>query len=95
MKDPCRRKNIAKLRINAHKLKIETGRFKNKNKYIKPEDKICDNCEFDRPEEEFYFLIICPKYKSLRNTLFEYCIETNKYFLNYNDENKFLMDHVL
>ena len=90
MKDPYKRKIIAKLRISAHKLEIKTGRFTNINKYIKPEDMICDNYELDRPEDEFHFLIICPKYKSLRNTLFEYCIEANKYFKNYNDENKFL-----
>ena len=71
---------------------MEVKPFTNRNKYIKPEERIlCDNCELDRPEDEFHILIVCPiKYKSLRNTLFEFCIETNKYFLNYNDENKFL-----
>ena len=46
----------------------------------------------DRSEDDFHFLIICPKYKSLRNALFEYCIETNTYFLNYYNENKSSVD---
>ena len=35
-----KRKYIAQLRISAHKLKIETGRYNSHNAYINPEERI-------------------------------------------------------
>ena len=58
------KKNIDKLGISAHKFEnrnVEVKPFTNRNKYIKPEERIlCDNCELDRPEDEFHILIVCP-----------------------------------
>ena len=58
------RKNITRLRISAHKLRIETERFNNKLKYIPPEMRTCLNCNRKETEDEFHVVITCPKYSS-------------------------------
>ena len=70
-------KNITRLRISAHKLRIETERFNNKLQYIPPEMRTCLNCNREETEDEFHVVIACPKYSSLRDDLFQnakYCL---------------------
>ena len=61
------RKNFSKLRISAHNLAIETGR------YTKPvetprEKRTCFYCK--EIETEFHFIQICPLYSTLRENLY-------------------------
>ena len=43
-----KRRKISQLRLSAHNLKIETGRFDSKNIYVPPELRQCDYCNFNR-----------------------------------------------
>ena len=85
-----KRKFIARFRISAHKLKIETGRYNSNNCYIKAEDRKCIQCDTNSMEDEFHFLIDCDKYESLRNDLFSKCETKNKHFNKYDKHDKFL-----
>jgi len=56
-------KEICKIRICAHKLNIESGRYRN----IERAERKCTLCNDNVIEDEFHFIIQCPKYKDLRN----------------------------
>lgn len=57
------RNNLTKIRISAHSLAIETGR------YSKPKtpqnERLCKFC-INKVEDEYHFLFICPQYNQLR-----------------------------
>ena len=74
----------------AHKLRIETGRFNNKLKYVPPEQRLCEYCSMNKIEDEYHYLVECPLYKDNRSKLFSYIIEENKYFPVYNGIQKFI-----
>ena len=59
---PTYRNAVAKLRISAHQLLIETGRHRN----IDRNDRKCTLCNLDQIEDEFHFILICPFYKDIR-----------------------------
>ena len=90
LNDIERRKNIAKLRISAHKLNIEMERFNNKNSYNPPELRFCKNCEANKTKDEFHFIIECNKYQTLRDELFKKSIIHNKHFKDYDNGDKFI-----
>ena len=71
LKDPELRKCLARLRLSAHRLKIETDRFCGNKGYIKPENRLCTNCTLGVVEDEQHFLIKCPAYTDLRIKLFD------------------------
>ena len=50
-------------RVSSHKLQIERGRHLN----IPRNERICRNCNLNMIENEYHFLLICPKYTDLRN----------------------------
>lgn len=83
------RTTIAKFRLSAHNLEIERGRFRD-NKYITPDKRLCKYCALNSCEDELHFLLLCPFYTELRNTLFEHCISHNALFTNYNLYQKFI-----
>ena len=56
--------NITKLRISAHCLEIEKGRYKN----VPATQRRCPTCEHN-VEDEFHFLLSCPTYSEERLTL--------------------------
>ena len=64
-------KILATFRLSAHRLRIETARYNNKNKYIPPEQRLCPNCHLHKVEDEEHFLFECPKYEEERESLFE------------------------
>ena len=51
-----------KFRISDHSSMIEKGRHHG----MLREDRICKQCDIGRVEDEFHFLLVCPKYKDLR-----------------------------
>ena len=63
------RKNLTKLRISAHNLAIETGRF-TKPKKTPIEKRICFNCNII--EDEFHFIFGCEMYETERSNLLKY-----------------------
>ena len=85
-----KRKKIAQLRISAHKLKIETSRFTNKNIYKPPELRLCENCNLGKIEDEYHFMLECPLYKSLRQQFFKTITNSNGYFGSHCPHDKFI-----
>ena len=85
LKNRQSRSIMAKFRTSSHKLKIETGRYTRKwNRTTKtyvntPQvERICRNCEAGLVEDELHFLVICPKYSTQREILFERATELCK-----------------
>lgn len=62
-----RRKEFTKLRISAHQLRIETGRY---SRPKTPLDKrICQLCNSQTTETELHFVLQCTQYNTERNNL--------------------------
>ena len=82
------RTSITKLRLSAHRLTIEIGRYKN----IPRNERICkyclDNGKFI--DDEIHFLINCSKYDTDRNTLFNLISNTVNHFNILTDTEKFI-----
>ena len=83
-------KALAKFRLSAHRLSIETGRFNGRNQYVPPERRICNMCSLSAVEDEIHFAITCPGYTNLREKLFTKIQSLNQHFGSYNDEQKFV-----
>lgn len=56
---------LTKFRLSSHNLQIEKGRHEG----IARNDRICQNCTMGVIENEYHFLLACPKYYDLRNKL--------------------------
>ena len=80
------RRAICKLRISAHRLKVEVGRFSN----IPRNERICNNCSSGCIEDETHFLISCDKYKVDRNMLFDFVVSNVHNFSKLNNEQRFV-----
>ena len=63
-----KRIEFAKLRVSAHKLKIESDRYL--RPAVPPENMFCTLCNLKETEDESHFLLRCPFYCSGRNCLF-------------------------
>jgi hypothetical protein len=87
--NPVLRRSLSQLRLSAHRLKIETGRYNAQNQYIPPANRICENCEMHESEDEMHFILKCPTYKTQRDKLFMHMVSRNIHFVNYNDVQKF------
>ena len=85
-----KRRKISQLRISAHNLKIETGRFNSKNGYMPPELRLCDHCDLNKIENELHLVTECPLYEQIRNDLFSAITKTNMHFKDYSPTNKFI-----
>ena len=62
---PNYRNILSKLRLTSHKLRIETGRHEN----IERNQRVCTWCNLNDLEDEFYFVLVCPFYETLRKQL--------------------------
>jgi hypothetical protein len=88
--DPTLRRALSQLRLSAHKLKIETGRYSSQNQYVPPANRICQNCDLSTTEDEKHFLLHCSRYSAERVKLFSLISSNNNYFNDYDDNQKFL-----
>jgi hypothetical protein len=70
---------LTKFRLSAHDLEIEKGRHNN----IPRSERKCKNCNMKQIENEFHFILVCPKYRNLRLKYFK------PYFNNWPSINKF------
>jgi hypothetical protein len=60
------RRALSCLRLSSHKLEIEVGRYNPP----KPRDRRhCRVCDTGDIEDEFHFILVCPKYVTLRRKL--------------------------
>ena len=58
---------LSRFRTSSHDLRIETGRYDN----IPQEQRLCNSCNMAKVEDEFHFLLVCPKYRDLRCKYFK------------------------
>jgi hypothetical protein len=65
------RQSICKIRVSAHSLNIETGRYKN---IIRPEGK-CTNCSKGDIEDKKHLIVNCPLYENIRVLFFDKVID--------------------
>jgi len=68
------RRELTRLRVSAHRLEVETGRW-HKPRAIPYPDRKCIAC--NKLEDEFHFMLECPLYKDIRK------IYIKKYFWKY------------
>jgi hypothetical protein len=87
---PAKRKCMAQFRLSAHRLKIETDRFSCKNKYIPPEERICEHCNMNKSEDESHFLTECTAYNTPRNKLYSNLLHNNVHFNTYTPAQTFI-----
>ncbi len=72
--DYKKRKSITKLRISAHKLEIESGRYQNKKKgkvLVPAKDRLCKFCSSNNVEDEKHVVMYCKNYTDDRRILFK------------------------
>lgn len=79
------RREFTKLRISAHKLRIETGRHSR----IPAELRLCTNCSLQEIENERHFVLQCPKYNIHREELFSK-LDDFTTFAQMSDEERFV-----
>ena len=82
------RQAITKLRISAHKLPVESGRY-NKTPY---NERKCTLCQSDEIGDEFHYLMSCPnnEFVKLRNTFVTDICKINSSFRSIDTKNLFL-----
>jgi hypothetical protein len=83
------RQYFSKLRLSAHKLHIETGRYCNKDK-LPPSQRYCNICNDGSCEDEVHFVMVCSKYSEQRTNLFKQVNNMYPNFCNLNSESKFI-----
>ena len=81
------RRAICKMRISAHNLMIEFGRYK-KPKPLPREGRICRNCNLNEVENDIHFLTQCTKYKLERAEFYRTMFLRILNFGLLNDRNK-------
>ncbi len=69
---------MAKLRISAHNLAIERGRYARPP--IPPEQRVCTFCPNEPIEDEMHFSTTCKKYHTDREKLYREINEMSKNF---------------
>ena len=81
------RKAISKLRLSAHNLLIETGRYA-KPRSLPRSERICKHCNFNCIENEFHFLSRCSLYETERAKLYSQVQHKNNNFMSLCDNDK-------
>ena len=61
------RKIYSRFRFCSHDLEIERGRYGAKS--TPPDERLCNLCNLNEVEDEFHFLMICPRYAHERNNV--------------------------
>ena len=79
------RQSICKIRISAHSLNIETGRYKN----IERSERKCTNCFMGDVEDEQHFIMNCPLYENIRKIFFHKIINVCPNFRYMDTKSKF------
>ena len=66
--DIYKRKCLTRFKISAHRLEVESGRYKKQP----VSDRICKFCKLDQIEDEIHFLCNCSAYNFERQTFFHF-----------------------
>ena len=81
---------MARLRLSAHNLHIETGRYNSLAERKEPENRICMYCNQGACEDEFHFIIKCSLYDVYREELYKYVTDRFPFFIDYRDTEQFI-----
>jgi hypothetical protein len=79
------RRCLTKLRISAHRLHIETGRYQG----IPPHQRLCGQCDSGEVEDEIHFLLCCSKFREEWQQLFRTISQSCNNFLQLNPQENF------
>lgn len=82
------RTSLCKLRISAHKLAIEVGRYQRNRVPI--EDRICQHCNLKTIENEPHFLLSCSKYSTIRSQVLNECNIPGVYLSEQENSQKYI-----
>lgn len=80
------RRHLTRLRLSAHQLSIEKGRYLG----IPREDRVCTRCNSGEIEDEIHFLLSCNKLKTERINILSVINENCGNFNNLDKKNKFI-----
>ena len=58
------RRNIAKIRLSSHNLRIETARYARER--VDREERVCKFCTSMEVEDEYHFILCCPAFLDIR-----------------------------
>jgi hypothetical protein len=83
------RKKLANLRLSSHSLNIETGRYVQGVNRLPPEERLCVKCDLKKCENEFHFVIECPYYTSLRESMLSVMSKKYAFISTYNNIDKY------
>ena len=83
------RSAFTKLRLSAHKLEIEMGRYTSIKNRKEPKDRTCKFCK-NVCEDEEHFMVACSLYDDLREDLYNKIYEKYTFFKDYNQSKKFI-----
>ena len=75
-------RRLTKLRISAHHLHIETGRYQG----IPRHQRLCGQCDSGEVEDEIHFLLCCSKFREERQQLFRTLFQSCNNFLQLNPQ---------
>ena len=78
--DPKLRSTLTKYRLSQHRLAIETGRHR--KSWLPKEERLCQQCQQNRPETELHFLTECTKFTQIRTEFFSKITKTRPVFEN-------------
>ena len=90
MKTKNKRRHLTKLRISAHHLPIEKGRY---SRPVTPRDqRFCQSCDMMSIGDEFHFLLVCPKHDEQRLILFD---QLSKFTILSNEQDQDTFIHLM
>ena len=58
---------FTRFRLSSHDLAVQNGRYT----YIQTNDRLCRQCNMQVIENEYHFLLVCPKYSVIRQLYFK------------------------
>ena len=79
------RSSLAKLRLSAHKLRIETGRYTKKEEKLSPSERICMFCPRRECENEYHLIMKCNLYENERKLLKQNAFALYPHVQSYDD----------
>ena len=71
---------ISRLRLSAHQLRIETGRYASNR--TDRALRLCTLCDKSDLEDEYHFVLVCPVYDSIRKNTFVHFITKDRVSIN-------------
>ena len=88
------RRSMTALRISAHSLEIETGRYASKKgDFVKREERYCSLCmekDLKTPGDEIHAVLVCPSFHNERENVIGFIDNLYPNFKNLNDNDKLI-----